>query len=576
MPETTQDQMSPEDVQALIHAQQHLFDAGDPRAAKVYNFIVQGGYAKRGAQGELLPMDTMGAPPTLAEKVKGILEHPMNSLNAATQPVSRPAGASIPEMASADLANVAVGAANVIRHPVQTAKGMVMGPVQAVMHPAETFQQLNEGGPEAGAQMLGQGLATAGLTKAIGPVAAEVAPKIVPKVTETGTAIASKAQAVGQKLLPSLIDGPPESLMTRAVKPGKNNINWNTDVQKAIPLMKSAEEQLGRPVQGVDDALDAAALAKKNIWQQYQSRMQASGQTGAVIDGNAIADAMVKSIDNRTAMQNPGLVQRVQNIADTYRRPIPLSEAEDFLQSANKDLNTYYTKNKVGQQVALNDSEISSTVAEAGALRSALYNKLDQITGPGAAQLKQAYGSLTNVEKELYGRQLVAARQNPESLSEQLSTVAGAGKIAKGVLTLSPGDVAEGVQNVAVSRALKARNTSDAMIARAFQAAKPASPFPAPSSPRFAGLLERGPIQVPPPADASGPTSYQPPPVNATTRAQRKGLLLPAQAGGKVILPYYPEMSAGEKLAALKFLMSQRRPTALPAKASAIHLPPPR
>jgi hypothetical protein len=309
-------------------------------------------------------------------------------------------------------------------------------------------------------------------------------PSTIPPGGGSGDVAASGPSAMrsfAAKLLPSLIDGSPEDLMTRAVKPGKNNTGWNNDVQTAVPLMKSAEQTLGKPISGIDDALQAAGAAKKQIWQQYQARLGPAAQQGLTIDGNQIADAMMQSIDNRTAVQNPGLVARVKAVADTYRKPMNLADAEDFLQSANKDLNSYYAKNKVGQQVAQNDPEISSTVAEAGALRQQLYSKLDEVSGPGAAQLKQAYGSLTNVEKELYGRQLVAARQQPESLSQQMGTIAGVGRIAKGMVTMNPGDIMEGTQNIAVSKMLKDRNSSDSMIQRAFEAAKPAQPFPMPA-----------------------------------------------------------------------------------------------
>ncbi len=405
------------------------------------------------------------------------------------------------------------------------------------------------------------------------PAAARAVEAAAPAGSVADAAV-SLAKTQGAKFLPSLIDGPPESLITRAVKPGKNNVAWNTDVQKAMPLMKSAEQTLGKPIASVDDALQAAQIAKKDIWQQYQQRLGPAARLGAVIDGNTIADAMVSSIDRRTALQNPGLVARVKATANTYRQPIPIDAAEEFLQSANKDLNTYYVKNKVGRQVAENDPETASTVAEAAALRAQLYQKLDQVSGPGAAQLKQSYGALSNMEKELYGRQLVSARQNPESLSEQLSTVRGAGKIAKGVLTMSPGDVVEGAQNIAVSHALKARNTSDAIIARAFQKVQPAQPFPMPSSPRLAGLLQRGPIQMGASAEAGGtPAGYQPPPVAATTRAQRLGLLLPERTGGN-ILPYNPEMTGGERLAALMQMLRERQQLSLPSTVQPRQLPP--
>lgn len=474
-------------------------------------------------------------------------------------------------------------------HPLDTAKGVLEtvphlspsdpdNPIsQMVGATAHDYQEAGggkHGMAYAGTKLAGSTFGNVALGEATG-AGLGAARTIAPEIADTASSALAKAKTVGNKLAPSLVDGPPESLMTKAVRPGKNNVNWNKDVGTALPLMKSAEEQLGRPIAGIDDALEAAQIAKKGIWQQYQTRLASAGQMGATIDGNAIADAMIKNIDKRTAIQNPGLVDKVKAVADTYRRPIPLNDAEDFLQSANKDLNTYYTKNKVGQQVAMNDPEISSTVAEANALRDALYSKLDQVAGPGAAQLKKAYGSLTNMEKELYGRQLVAARQNPESLSEQLSTARGAAKIAKGVFTASPGDVIEGAQNIAVSHALKARNASDAMISRAFQSAKPAQPFPMPTSPRFAGLLERGPIQMPAPPSGATPPSAPAIGIDATTRAQRLGLLLPEQAGGKIPLPYYPEMSGGERLAALMQYLRKHPQAALPGKAAPIPLPPP-
>lgn len=48
--------------------------------------------------------------------------------------------------------------------------------------------------------------------------------------------------------------------------------------------------------------------------------------------------------------------------------------------------------------------------------------------------------------------------------------------------------------------------------------------------------LPAGPIITPPPADTSGSVPYTPPPVAATTRAQRLGLMLPEKASGAIQL----------------------------------------
>lgn len=334
-----------------------------------------------------------------------------------------------------------------------------------------------------------------------------------------------------------LIDPAPEVLMTKAVKPMKNNLGWDNAIQSAMPNIKGAEADLGHPIQGVEDAIDATQLAKKKIWQQYVAKLGPAAQQGAVIDGNEIADAMMDSIDKRTATQNPALVDKISKVADTYRRPIPINDAEDFLQSANQDLLSYYAKNKVGQRVALNDPEKAYTVAEADALRDALYSKLNEISGPGAADLKQQYGALSNVESELWNRKQVSARQQPQSLSEQLSTARGYGRMAKGVLTLDLGDIAEGAENIATSKWLKDRNSTDAMITRAFAKTplQPSQVFPGART--SAGALPSGPIFTPAPADASGPIQGPTPTISPDTRAVRLGLLLPEASRGPIVTP---------------------------------------
>lgn len=283
-----------------------------------------------------------------------------------------------------------------------------------------------------------------------------------------------------------ITDGPPTDLMTRAVKPLSSNSGWDAAVKRALPDMKNAEADLGHSISGVDDALHAASVAKKSLWNQYADKLKAArafapnAPSIAAIDGNAIADAMMKSIDKRTALQDPGLVERITKVADTYRRDIPVEEAEDFLQSANNDLHSYYAKNKVGRQIAERDPATGHIVAEADALRENLYAKLDELTGPGASDLKQRYGALSNVEAELLRRKNVAARQQPQSLAEQLSMARAYGKIAVGVARMSPSSLLEGTQSLAASKWLKERGTADAMISRAF--ARVGQPTQAPTT----------------------------------------------------------------------------------------------
>jgi GGDEF domain-containing protein len=73
--------------------------------------------------------------------------------------------------------------------------------------------------------------------------------------------------------------------------------------------------------------------------------------------------------------------------------------------------------------------------------------------------------------------------------------------------------------------------------------------------------LASGPIVTPPPADTSGSVPYTPPPVAATTRAQRLGLILPEKASGAIqlgpgeILP--PDSPEGLLPAAPRFTLDK-------------------
>ena len=342
------------------------------------------------------------------------------------------------------------------------------GQVRALRAPvrAPAVAASAETGEAATPQTPGQAAPTGA---AASPTSAEQAPG-----TPAQPMGASQAGRIAQTL--GITDPPPHQLLTKAIKPLASNTGWDAAIAKAAPDMKAVEADLGHPITGVDDALSAVNVAKKGIWKQYEAKLGAAStgfgdeETGATIDGNEIADAMMKSIDNRTRLQDPGLVEHIQKIADTYRRPMDLPEAEDFLQSANNDLHSYYAKNKVGRQVAERDPATGHVVAEGDQLRDSLYSTLDNLTGPGAADLKGRYGALSNVENELLRRKNVSARQQPESLSEQLSAARAYGKIAVGVARMSPSSLLEGTQSLAAAKWLKARGTTDAMITRAFQA----------------------------------------------------------------------------------------------------------
>ena len=258
--------------------------------------------------------------------------------------------------------------------------------------------------------------------------------------------------------------------------------------------------------------------------------MKQTGRLGTTIDGIAFADSMMGSIDKRMALQNPGVYDKVKALADTYRRDIPVSEAEDFIQSNNKELTGYYARNKISQQAAMADPETAAKIAEGDALRDSLYSKVDELSGPGVAQLKKAYGAVRNIQKNLVTQQMVYARKAPVSLGEQMGYLQAGGK----ALT---GDFIGAAKDIAVRRFLSDLNDKNSMIQRAFEGTQPAGPFLMPKA-------------------------------MPTIRGQ-----LPAQAGGTFELPPANPMSGGERTAALMQALRSKPQLALPSAVQPTRLP---
>lgn len=428
------------------------------------------------------------------------------------------------------------------------------------------------------------GVAAGGVGSAVGKMAGSAAglsPAASEVVSDIGGIGAGAAGAEGSnaaspfvraeaaRMFPRLAENP-EGLITQAVRGSvnKNNINWNSDLSRAIPLVKSTEQAMGGKITDIDSAVDAARSTLQGLWNRYTQFQGPSAQMGATIDGNQVADAMVKTIGPRMLQNNPQRAAQIIDLAERYRRPIPVSEAEEFLSGkggVNNDLYSYYAKNKANRRAAEADPDMAATVAEGDALRDALYSKMDDLFGPGASQLKKDYGAVKNMLNVLQDRKLVYERQAPVNLPEQRAYVNAAGK-------LLTGNMLGAAREVAAQRYLSSVNDTNSLIERAFGKASPAPASPVPARVPIRGMLPRGPIPMGAP-EASARVNAPEPAFSPTTRAQRLGLMLPARAGGE-LLPYTPQMTEGEHIASLMHYLRSQQPLALPAQGAPIPLPP--
>lgn len=300
--------------------------------------------------------------------------------------------------------------------------------------------------------------------------------------------------------------------IVQAIKPRNSLVNFDASVQKALPELKAVEQEIGKPIESLDDLLSATKQAKQRVRAIYDQIAGPQRAMGSTVDLTPVATAMESSIPSKVRLQSPETAESIRKMADPYRTRFSLEDAETLLRETNAELSAYYSKFPAARRSAeAANPEVAHLVAQAKALRTAIYNTLDA-PGQGAAarEAQRRYGALMELEDAALRRSNVAKRQQPESLSEQIGKVRAAADMARGVWRMAHGDLT-GMADVAASRAgaatatfLKEQQTTDALIRRAFQSFKTLpTPIPMPVQRPVAGYLPRGPIVTPPPADPS-------------------------------------------------------------------------
>lgn len=318
--------------------------------------------------------------------------------------------------------------------------------------------------------------------------------------------------------------GEPIGNMVRGLKPRSTQVNFEDSLNRAMPELKVSETETKTPISSVDALLEAAKHAKQRVWSQYEQMM--GPRATWTRDLSPVADAMVRSIPKTTSIENPGTAKSLASAADSYRSQFSLQEIEQLLQESNAELAAYEAKYPAMKHAALKaNPETAATVAKADALRDILYGALDE-AGDGAAarEVKRRYGSLSEVEQTATRRKIIADRQAPDNLQEQLAKIDSTRRIAgiagRAVVGASVGGplgaaagIAEALVEPKVAAWLKERNSTNGLIKRAFEnysGTPGALDMPPPVEIR--GQLGPGATRMPGTPDDSGPVRNAPPP----------------------------------------------------------------
>ena len=294
----------------------------------------------------------------------------------------------------------------------------------------------------------------------------------------------------------------PKQMVIQAVKPRSSRLLFKENLDTAMREVGESVSELGVPITNTEDTLAAIAHAKTRVRADYDAIAGPKRLIGSEVDLTPVATAMVKSIPTKLRLERPEAAEAIERLADRYRRNVPLADAERYLVETNAELESYYAKFPASRRAASTaNPETALTVAQATTLRNQIYQTLEHPgQGQSARELNRRYGTLMELENELTRRVIPAARLQPESLAEQISTAHAVGQIVRGGYRLAQGDVggaasiASGLATRSAAKFMKEQQTTDALLRRAFASYK-LRPIPVampPASPPVAGLLGTG------------------------------------------------------------------------------------
>uniref|UniRef100_A0A6M3IHQ2 Uncharacterized protein n=1 Tax=viral metagenome TaxID=1070528 RepID=A0A6M3IHQ2_9ZZZZ len=201
--------------------------------------------------------------------------------------------------------------------------------------------------------------------------------------------------------------GQAEEYMLKAESAVKSIINNKGDLKLT--------NEYGESVEGLPKTLkqfgEAVAQTKKHIFAKYDALRKAAGEKGAQVDLSSIIRELVAvGNDPVTQSVSPGAAMYAKKMAArlTKKGSYTTEQAQDAIAQINTRLTPYYRNQPYDYA---NQSTVDNLVATH--LRKSLDDVITISTGhPGYQALKNQYGSLSAIEKDVMHRAGVDARKN--------------------------------------------------------------------------------------------------------------------------------------------------------------------
>lgn len=243
-----------------------------------------------------------------------------------------------------------------------------------------------------------------------------------------------------------------------------------TQLKPALKLTgENGELITGKLPENLMQFSESINQAKELVFAAYDRAAKESGEQGVLVDIAGVVDELGKLGASKVQrLFSPKSISYAQDLANQLNAEGPLTplEAQQAIQLLNKRLEGFYRNpTPEGFSTASVDAILANN------LRKNLDETIESSVGGGYQALKNKYGSLKTIEKDVINRAIVDARKNNAGLID-FTDIFTVGDFARAFATQNPGALAGATAQTAYKKYLKLLNDPNVNVKKMFQEAE--------------------------------------------------------------------------------------------------------
>ncbi len=330
-----------------------------------------------------------------------------------------------------------------------------------------------EANPDGGiGTAIGAGLPVAGA--ALGPLARTAADRfagiLTPRSAEASNQIISDLYQKGVR--PTVVGKSTGNQLDSSLTKQVQAVHAIVENKPNLKILDTNGEPTGKVPQNLHQFTQAIDQTKDSIFKKYNALQKSAGEKGAVLDLKPVASEL-KTVSNDKVLKDlhPEVVKYANSRASAFnkRGTYTTDQAQSAIKTLNGSLEAFYKNPSYD-----NASKASVDSLIVNKMRSGLDDAITGVKakGPKYQDLKNKYGALASIQKDVTHRQIVDARKNPVGLFSGIANIASGAELIRGLATMNPADIAFSLGSKGVSKLIEHQNNPNTSIKALFAEAE--------------------------------------------------------------------------------------------------------